>query len=70
VSGRGLCDELITRPEESHRLRCEVVCGLETTKIFVNEEEGQGPLKGFRAKKKKNVGGKRKKEREREKESR
>ena len=29
-SGRGLCDELITRPEESYRLWC-VVCDLETS---------------------------------------
>jgi len=29
LSGRGLCDELITRPEESYRLWCVVVCGLE-----------------------------------------
>ena len=28
LSGRGLCDELITRPEESYRLWC-VVCDLE-----------------------------------------
>jgi len=33
--GRGLCDELITRPEESCRLWCVVVCHLETLK---NEE--------------------------------
>jgi len=26
LSGRGLCDELITRPEESYRLWCVVVC--------------------------------------------
>ena len=26
LSGRGLCDELITRPEESYRLCCVVVC--------------------------------------------
>ena len=32
-SGRGLCDELITRPEESYRLRCVVVCGLETSRM-------------------------------------
>jgi len=32
LSGRGLCDELITRPEESYRLWC-VVCALETSKI-------------------------------------
>ena len=34
LSGRGLCDELITRPEESYRLWC-VVCDLENLK---NEE--------------------------------
>ena len=31
LSGRGLCDELITRPEESYRLWC-VVCDLETSR--------------------------------------
>ena len=31
--GRGLCDELITRPEESYRLCCVVVCDLETSRI-------------------------------------
>ena len=31
--GRGLCDELITRPEESYRLWCFVVCDLETYKM-------------------------------------
>ena len=31
--GRGLCDELITRPEESYRLWCVVVCDLETSKM-------------------------------------
>ena len=30
-SGRGLCEELITRPEESYRLWCVVVCDLETS---------------------------------------
>ena len=30
LSGRGLCDGLITRPEESYRLWC-VVCDLETS---------------------------------------
>jgi hypothetical protein len=30
LSGRGLCDKLITRPEESYRLWCVVVCDLET----------------------------------------
>jgi len=32
LSGRGLCDELITRPEESYRLWC-VACDLETSRI-------------------------------------
>jgi len=31
LSGRGLCDELITRLEESYRLWCVVVCDLETS---------------------------------------
>ena len=30
-SGRGLCDKLITRREESYRLWCVVVCDLETS---------------------------------------
>ena len=30
MSGRGLCDKLITRPEESCTLWCVVVCDLET----------------------------------------
>jgi len=33
LSGRGLCDELITRPEESYRLWCVVVCDLEISRI-------------------------------------
>ena len=33
LSGRGLCDELITRPEESYRMWCVVVCDLETSRI-------------------------------------
>jgi len=33
LSGRGLCDELITRPEESYRLCYVVVCDLETSGI-------------------------------------
>ena len=32
LSGRGLCDRLITRPEESYRLWCVVVCDQETSK--------------------------------------
>jgi len=31
LSGTGLCDELITRPEESYRLWYVVVCDLETS---------------------------------------
>jgi len=31
LSGRGLCDQLITRPEESYRLCCVVMCDLEKT---------------------------------------
>jgi len=33
LSGRGLYDELITRPEESYRLWCVVVCDLESSRI-------------------------------------
>ena len=40
LSGRGLCDELITLPEESYRL-WRVVCDLETSK-----EEAKSSLKG------------------------
>ena len=35
LSGRGLCDELTTRPEKSYRLWCVVVCDLETSRIGV-----------------------------------
>jgi hypothetical protein len=31
LSGWGLCDELVTRPEESYRLWCVVVCDLKTS---------------------------------------
>jgi hypothetical protein len=33
LSGRGLCDGLITRPEESYRLWCVLVCDLEISKM-------------------------------------
>jgi len=33
LSGRGLCDELITHPEESCRLWCVVVCNEENLNI-------------------------------------
>jgi len=33
LSGRGLCDELITRSKESYRLWCVDVCDLETSRM-------------------------------------
>ena len=30
---RGLCDELITRPEEYYGLRCVIFCDMENSKI-------------------------------------
>jgi hypothetical protein len=33
LSGRGLCDEQITHPEESYRLLCDAVCDLETSRM-------------------------------------
>ena len=48
LSDRGLCDGLITRPEDSYRLWCVVVCYLEKTNL-VNEED-QGPLGAYCAK--------------------
>jgi len=40
LSGRGLCDELITRPEKSYRLWWVVVCDLETSRM----RRHRGPL--------------------------
>jgi len=54
LSGRGLCDERITCPEESYRLWCVVVCDQETTKILVNEE-AKRPTRGLWRQKKKNL---------------
>jgi hypothetical protein len=48
LSGRGLCDELITRPEETYRLWCVVVCDLETSRM-----RRPWPTGGYRAKIKK-----------------
>jgi len=31
LPGRGLCDEMITRPDESYQMWCVVVCYLETS---------------------------------------
>ena len=33
LSGRGLCDGMITRPEEFYRLWCVVLCDLETSRM-------------------------------------
>jgi hypothetical protein len=33
LSGRGLCDELITCPEKSYRMWCVAVCDLEISRI-------------------------------------
>jgi len=52
LSGRGLCDDLITRPEESYRLFCVAVRDLETTNILVNEEEAKAHWGGTIAPKK------------------
>ena len=45
LSGRGLCDELITRPEESYRLWCVVVCDLETSGIGAPSIHGISSLR-------------------------
>jgi hypothetical protein len=50
LSGRGLCDELITRPQESYRLWCAVVCDLETSKM-----RRRWPTGGCRAKNKQHI---------------
>jgi len=34
LSGRGLCDGLITRPEDSYRLWRVAVCDQETSKMW------------------------------------
>ena len=52
LSGRGLCDELITRPEESYRMWCVVVCDLENLK---NEEAMTHVGSQRHSKKKKNT---------------
>jgi hypothetical protein len=50
MSGRGLCDELIPRPEESYRLWCvPTVCGHETS----TKRGGQGPYRAVEPYKKK-----------------
>jgi hypothetical protein len=57
LSGRGLCDEPITHPEESYRLWCFVVCNLETLQMrrpwtawgrSATGKENSNKLKSFR----------------------
>ena len=52
LSGRGLCDELITLPEESYRLWCVVVCDLETSRMRRPWPTGGGGLSCQKQKKK------------------
>jgi hypothetical protein len=33
LSGRGLCDGLITHPEKPYQMSCVVVCDLETSRM-------------------------------------
>ena len=47
LTGRGLCDELITRPEESCRLWC-FVCDLETSGMMRPLPTGALALKTIR----------------------
>jgi hypothetical protein len=63
LSGRGLCDELITRPEESYRLWYVVLCDLETSCLvgclwlFINYilHNGKGSLKARVSRSKDNI---------------
>jgi len=53
LSGRGLCDAVITRPEESYRLWCVVVCDLETSRVrrpwsALGRSVGSNPTGGHR----------------------
>ena len=34
LSGRGFCDERISRPEQSYLMLCTVVCELETSEML------------------------------------
>ena len=52
LSGRGLWDELISRPEESYRMWCVVVCDLENLK----KEEALTRIGSRRHKKKESTG--------------
>ena len=50
LSGRGLCDKLVTRLEESYRMCCVVVCDLETSSM-----RRPWPALGCRATEKKHI---------------
>jgi len=51
LSGRGLCDGLITRPEESYRLWCVVVCDQEKQTSWMRRPR---PTRGLSRQEKKN----------------
>jgi len=42
LSGRGLCDEQISRPDESYRLWCVVGCDLEISRMSRPWPTGRG----------------------------
>ena len=50
LSGRGLCDGLITRPEESYRLWCVIECDLETSWMKRPWPTGGGLLRQIKKK--------------------
>ena len=56
LSGIGLCDGLITCPEESYQVWCVVECDLETSLLMRSWPTG-GREGGCRAKKKTNIQG-------------
>jgi hypothetical protein len=41
LSGRGLCDELTARPEESYGLWCVAVCDIETTSVRSHTKQAE-----------------------------
>jgi hypothetical protein len=55
LSGRGLCDGLITRPEESYRLCCVIVFDLETSKTEENETRKWGVKASKRRRRRRNL---------------
>jgi hypothetical protein len=46
LSGRGLCDEPITRPEKSYRLWCVVVCGQDSRWVAEPRKERKSEERG------------------------